>query len=91
MDRLTRRLAAHSADPYAADCAYCTGEFMTKRGCSKRCPMRKAQLERLACYEDKGIEAEGIPGLVWENKYFKEENAKLHRLLREISISKNEK
>ena len=48
MDRLTRRLRPDAMHPNAADCAHCSGEYMTKRGCSMRCPLRKAQLDRLA-------------------------------------------
>jgi hypothetical protein len=55
MDRLTRRL---KVPPYKADCAYCTSEYLTKRGCSARCPLRREQKERLAAYEDTGLTPE---------------------------------
>lgn len=55
MDRLTRRLV--SGEP---DCAYCTGEYMTKRGCSNRCELRKRQKSRLAEYEDTDLTPEEI-------------------------------
>ena len=49
MERLTRRIVTGKAD-----CAYCTGEYMTKRGCSNKCELRIKQKERLTAYEDLG-------------------------------------
>ena len=74
MNRLTRRLHNNAATPNAADCAYCDGEYMTKRGCSRRCPTRKEQIERLAAYEDTGLEPHEIENL---HERLNEEDAKV--------------
>jgi hypothetical protein len=47
-----------------ADCSYCSGEYMTKRGCSTKCPLRKQQIERLAEYEDIGLNPTSILNLI---------------------------
>jgi hypothetical protein len=58
MKRLTRRL--YNGNP---DCAYCTGEYITKKGCSNRCELRITQKAKLAAYEDTGLEPEEITAL----------------------------
>ena len=48
MKRLTRRIISGNAD-----CAYCTHEYTPDRkGCSPKCELWEAQLEKLASYED---------------------------------------